>query len=450
MTARSYLLLGFLFALLVYAPFANAETQTMCYATDVNVGAFQDIWDTAVSLMNSGAVTLKSQGSCQSQDAYSWFGKVKSGYAFQIFDNFGCASQSSGRWRGYYWTGDPTQNAACYAVNVALLPPPPQPAYCDDGFHTDATDEEGLDCGGSCNSVCINSCPSNAPYFDPAGDGTGKCVQEVATDNYGNCPDLVNWFYYPASETTNAFCSRVTDPYKSKNVAVLPDAADPWAVATVSTTTGSASVVDNGDGTSTKTSTSLTTNPDGSSKATITTETIDNTTGQVTGTDSTTTNLASADSTWSTDAKKIVEAIKALDVTVNVDTSAIAPDVVAGLTEDIGTSGTAAEGLAESASTATADSIETMATDEIDSITDEFSAENENWITNETITDQVKGILPAPQACTDLLVNITAGKSLVIPCTATNRIKTLLTFVFSVLTLLYVYDVVFNRDIVKS
>ena len=315
---------------------------------------------------------------------------------------------------------------------------PAQPDHCTDELISG--DELGYDCGGSCSSVCVATCrPGTDMYTDVSGNTS--CITEVPADNYGNCPNLVDWYYYPASETEAAFCSSVEDAWMSDAPVTLPAVQDPWTKETTSTTSYSVGVVDNGDGTSTKTETTSIVNPDGGTVQDSTSSIIDNSTGDViSSSTNNTTVINNPDSAWSEDTKKIVEAINKL-------TDASTPQ---DLTEDV--EGTEASILA-AVDTATTDGVNAsgdLIDSELTAIQQEYADNPDTWITSESITSKTQLILPASQACSDVIYTLSNGHDVTISCNAMQKIKDLLSIVLSILTLLYIYDIVFRQDIVKG
>ena len=339
-----------------------------------------------------------------------------------------------------------SDTASC-EYQTALPPYSAEPAHCSDGQYSG--DEIGDDCGGSCIASCIATCPpgTTAAIVTTEGQSVTKCSQTVSASNYGMCPDLVNWTYDQETST----CWKDVEPYLSANPATLPPVADPWTNESTSTTSTTISQVDNQDGTSTKTTTGTTVNSDGSTTSTVTTEILDNQTGGLVSSETTTTIIKDAPgNNWSEDAQKIIQSEKLSSQAIVDAINNQHQQFADGLTETVNTdSATILSGI-DSQSNLSADEIQSLATDDMTAIKNEHTAAPSSFPVEQTITTQAFGLLPASQDCQPINLSVTAGKVLTIDCFAINKIKTLLGYVFAFLTFLYIYSLVFHQDIIKD
>jgi len=383
-------------------------------------------------------------------------------------------------WRIIYTTGG--NLSASYSNNY--VPPPTEPVTCTDGLKS--PDESGIDCGDPLcddpDKTCTEYCPVGFHLEErtsppPESWTATLCYSDDDTADYtftkllDQCPSgsfqsltdsslcvSVQIQTYASAdystETTtdedppvnsyNASSSSTTSTTTSDTV-VNPDTS-------TTTTETTAILVTNNDNTTTNTTTTTeTTNNVDNSTTTITTENIITTTpagesigsetvtttnrdasGQVTGTSSTSTDLATAPG--------------AGDGIGDDAPSKDSEDVVEGLTEEIdGDPGGELVGEAGGA----VDGMYTELTDAMADIQSEYDAEKDSWLVSETITDQLL-FLPAPQACTDVSYELSNGYSATISCTSMTRIKELLGWILSILTLVWIYDLAFRQDIVKG
>jgi len=206
---------------------------------------------------------------------------------------------------------------------VCYVLAPPEPDHCHNGIKDG--DEEGVNCGGSCNNTCDSlACPDTTNWFV---DSYGRCYPTetgfanlyATPDSAGNCPagftadtwhdSVLNQDFKRCKDTrmirrADGSCADGWIPNPGVPDQCLPEpvayssANDPpdvpdvpikegWTGTAESTTENkTVDIVDNGDGTSTKTETTVnntTNNNDNSTTTTTTTTTsiIDNSTNEV-------------------------------------------------------------------------------------------------------------------------------------------------------------------------
>lgn len=337
----------------------------------------------------------------------------------------------------YQWEECGFRYADGYSVTVIACDPP-EPATCSNSIAD--PDELGVDCGGSCNAACVATCPEGTT-IEPNGNEY-ICLQEISPDQYGNCPNLTDWYYYPAGGGYPAICSTTTDPYMGAEVPVLPGVSDPWVSTDISNESSTVATVDNGDGTSTKTTTTSITNNEGDTQTTTNNEIINNTTGDTISSNSTVTTVNNSADAPSVDVDAIIRAD-------NANTEKITT-ALTDLTEDVeGTEASILAAVGTGIDSGLTDQ-ETLLSDEMNAIGTEYSNSPTTWISSETITDKVAFLPAANTSCQDVGYTLTNGYTVTIPCSAMERIKELLSILFSVLTLIYLYDLIFRQDIVKA
>lgn len=198
----------------------------------------------------------------------------------------------------------PTIKSAC----VDSPPPPdptPEPVSCSNGLAD--TNENGIDCGGSCAAFCAQVCPEGFNLITNVQTNVDECSKIVDADQWGQCP--MGWAIHPANGTAAPWCELIVPsvPGKADEFSAQPAAASATPPAPQTSTGSTSTVVTNN--TTNNTSTVTTTTKHTSYGGNVTTTTTSNTysgpdgTGQLTSstTESKTGAASPTDATQGTD-----------------------------------------------------------------------------------------------------------------------------------------------------
>lgn len=339
-------------------------------------------------------------------------------------------------------TGTPATAGAC--------PPegPTEPDHCTNDVKDG--DETGVDCGGSCQD-CITVCPDGMDLVPLYGDGqtTYVCMRTAPKNEAGDCPP---GYTLPLDGDRCADVSPTVAPADvspddvhpdNNDPAIPPSDPDPWT--------------SNDETTTVDQDRSTVTNPDNSTTETVTTTTTDK--------DSTTTETEVIHrdpngNETGRDTTIIVEGQEPFD---DGDIVAAINNVRRQVASDLGEANTTltnidnnTKDLMTDTGTAEADAMSEIDTAistalNTDQENDTFQADilanagdGQTFPVSESITASVKSAFPSPQSCTVGYVMQIQGREFKIDCQYFDMTRVLLQWIFGILTLFSLYQIVFR------